>query len=367
MSNVHSETPRRIVEPDGHVHTGCYLLPFEEQNLASAPFQHPLAGLRDGPFGWLDSGVRRLRLKRWHYTSVVHPRFLFACAVVHVGYVGNAFAYVYDRERERCHAYSTLAPLGRGIVIADDSRRGTTSIRQKGFGSIELTNEVPGKRGIRVALAGRLGRNPTPPLKVELELADQGSSPDPIYVVEESEPSCWLFTHKVYGLDTRGTLRCGALDLDVEGALAGLDYNVGYRPRETCWNWAAAAGHSVAGDKVGFNLTAHRRWDAPFDGTPDAGDCALWLGDRCYPLAWVAFDYDHEDILAPWHIRDGDGLVDLHFEPAGERREDIDFGVVVSRFHQPYGRFSGTLRSPGGERYELGDVFGVTEQHHARW
>ncbi|MBI4704871.1 MAG: DUF2804 family protein [Deltaproteobacteria bacterium] len=40
---------------------------------------------------------------------------------------------------------------------------------------------------------------------------------------------------------------------------------------------------------------------------------------------------------------------------------------MVSRFHQPYGTFSGSLRAPGGERVELGDIYGVAEQHYPRW
>jgi hypothetical protein len=154
-------------------------------------------------------------------------------------------------------------------------------------------------------------------------------------------------------------------------ALAGIDWNRGFRLYETFWNWAAATGRDRLGRTVGFTMTARKPKDgadADFstaDG--DANDCALWLNGKRVKLRRVLFDYDSNQLLGPWHITDVDGLVDLHFQPAGQRIDDTNFGLVISRFHQPYGVFSGTLRSPEGEVYELEDVYGVTEEHYARW
>jgi hypothetical protein len=156
----------------------------------------------------------------------------------------------------------------------------------------------------------------------------------------------------------------GSFEVDLAGALAGVDFNRGFRPRETWWHWAAAAGHAQGGAVVGFNLTAHRPWDAPRGGPEDAADCALWLDGERVKIGRVEFE-DRRD--GPWTIVDGAGLVDLRFHPSGERSEDIHLGLVVSRFAQPYGRFEGSLRTPSGRRFELADVYGVTEKHYARW
>ena len=98
-----------------------------------------------------------------------------------------------------------------------------------------------------------------------------------------------------------------------------------------------------------------------------ANDSAMWLGGRVIDLGAVRFAYDPDDLLLPWRITDARGMVDLEFQPLGERREDLDLKLIVSQFHQPYGTFRGTLRTPLGESYQVTDVFGVTEQHFARW
>ena len=160
-------------------------------------------------------------------------------------------------------------------------------------------------------------------------------------------------------------MRCGAIDCTIphgEGH-AGLDWNLGYRPYETWWNWAAGGGFSTDGTRVGFNLTAHRPWDdAQEHEQSDATDCAVWVGGRCIKLDRVEFDYTPRAILQPWRIHDADGIVDLEFSPAGKRADDVNFGIVVSQFQQPYGTFRGRLADK-----EIADVFGVTEQHFAKW
>ncbi|MEZ4447627.1 MAG: DUF2804 domain-containing protein [Polyangiaceae bacterium] len=361
-------TPCRIVEADGQVHVGWFRDPVVDVNLAAAAPRHALAGLRGGPLDFVERGFRQLRLKRWLYLSAVSPEAFVGFAVVHAGYAGSAFAYVVDRSSGRRYEWSTLAPLGRGVHIAPSSVSGTTSIDQRGFGRIVIERDPRAWRAT-LELDGQLGKAPRPPLDARLEVVDEGRHPSPVVVVEESAPGAWLYTHKCYGLAASGRLACGAFTSKFDHATshAGLDYNCGFRPRETWWNWAAAGGFDRAGRRVGFNLTAHRPWAQEAASDADAADCALWLPGGTVKIPKVTFDYAPERRLEPWRIRDGEGLVDLVFEPEGERHEDVDLGVVVSRFHQPYGRFRGTLRSREGEVSELDDVFGVTEQHFARW
>ena len=117
------------------------------------------------------------------------------------------------------------------------------------------------------------------------------------------------------------------------------------------------------------------RFPSLFDGLEDdlqlcremMGDLMAWLDGKVADLANVHFHYDPGNIMAPWRIYTDDGTVELEFQPLGERVEDLDLKLIVSRFHQPFGRFRGTLRGAGGEVHELDDVFGVTEEHFARW
>ena len=364
-------TPARIVESDGRVHTGWFDRPFVDASLDAAPVVHPLSRLRGTPFAPIERAFSALRLKQWHYTSVVTDKLLFACAVVDAGYLGNAFAYVVCRQTGETYEYSTLTPGAAGITIAANSIDGTTSIRWPGFGTLALHNDsARGERRIVANLVGRKHFGARPPLVADILIRDNGRKPEPIIVVEESAPGRWIYTHKCYALEASGTLRAGTLGdaFAVGEGLAGIDYNRGHRMRETYWNWAAASGHATEGTRIGWNLTTGRRPDEPPSSSGDeAGESALWLGDACVKLGSVHFEYDNRELMKPWRIRDLEGLVDLTFAPVGERAEDINAGILVSRFHQPYGRFSGTLRRRDGATFTLDNVYGVVEQHFAKW
>lgn len=364
-------TPERIVEANGHVHSGWFAEPFREPNIEAAPLDHALAALAGTPLARLERGARALRMKHWHYTSVVTDKVLFACAVVDIGYIGNAFAYVVDRRTGEKYEYSTLTPGAAKVTMAKSSIDGTTAIRWPGFGRMELGySSARAERTIEVALDGRRRPFARPPLSASYTIKDGGNAPEPVVVVEESAPNRWLYTHKCYGLEASGTVQCGHIadDVPMGGALAGLDWNKGYRPRETYWNWAAAAGHTRAGVVIGFNLTAHRRpGSAPAEGHTDATDCMLWLDGRRVKVGTVHFDYDTARMLEPWRIHDDEGRIDLRFTPAGERAENVNLGLVVSRFHQPFGVFDGSVSDERDTRHAVKNVYGVVEQHFARW
>ena len=367
-------TPEQIVENDGRVNLGWFKDPFDNANLGDAHARHPLARLRTTSLAPLEKLTRRIQLKEWMYVSVVTERTLIACAIADLGYVGSSFAYVVDRRSGKKYEYSTLSPAALGIGVSHNSLRGVSCIDRPGYGRAVVLNESDkGRRRIDLSLRGALGSNPKPPLRATIDIEDNGVEPAPIVVVEESEPGCFLYTHKSYGLAASGRIQCGDIvdNFAMGEGLAGFDFNRGYRPRETYWNWAAASGWTKDAQRIGFNLTAHRPWDGQSaeasSGEQDALDCAIWLPSGCEKLDRVEFDYQPDDLMARWRVHDAEGLVDLQFEPMGKRAEDVNFGLVVSQFHQPYGHFSGTLRSRSGETFQLHDVFGVTEQHFARW
>ncbi len=66
-------------------------------------------------------------------------------------------------------------------------------------------------------------------------------------------------------------------------------------------------------------------------------------------------------------MRTADGELDLRFEPGAIHAEAHDFKLIASKFLQPAGSFSGTIRLPGRAPLELDRVLGVTEDQEVLW
>lgn len=363
------KTPQRIVEPDGTVHEGWFATPFVDANLEQAPVIPEVPG-RIGRL--LRRVARRTRLKQWQYTNVVTPRHFLAAAVIDAGYLGVVFVYLVDRQTRQVHEYGTLTPMRRGVRVAANSVAGVTRADVEGFGTVCFTNDAARRRrSVAIDVAATAQH---PALRASFVIEEGHDMP--MVAVDRLGPRRWLYTHKCYGLRAEGHLSLGSEVFAAEPgtALAGLDWNRGYRRYDTFWNWAAASGFDTEGRRMGFTMTARKPklGHGPTEGTGSteegyATDCAVWADGAMMLVRGVRFDYDPDHVLGPWRVTDADGCLELAFEPWGERVEDIDFGLIVSRFHQPYGVFRGTIQLPTGDVVAFDDVFGVTEQHHARW
>ncbi|HUO48201.1 MAG TPA: DUF2804 domain-containing protein [Acidimicrobiales bacterium] len=293
-----------------------------------------------GPVDWRRhrGPRRRLAWKRWHYVSVAGPDVVAAVAVVDLGWVANAFGYLFDRRAGRLVADASSMGLPRRAAhVADRAGAGArTTFRARGA-DVTLARAEGG----RWHLWARVGD-----LVLDAVLEETGA--DTLCAVAPVPGGVADCTHKTPCLRVAGVASAGDLTVDLGGHWAALDHTSGLLARDTDWRWASATGPDLA-----LNLT---------EGFTAPAENALWRRGRLERVGPVRFDFDAASPGSPWHIGDESGTVDLEFRPEGVRREDTNLGLARSRYVQPVGVFSGRVGST-----EIRDLPGVTEDHAARW
>jgi hypothetical protein len=155
-----------------------------------------------------------------------------------------------------------------------------------------------------------------------------------------------------------GEVIAGGRHYDLEGGLGGYDFTSGMLQRHTAWRWAFALGRARGAERVALNLVQG------FVGEPE---CGVWIDGELFPVSEGRIDYTEGQPLAPWTVRTRLGEVDLRFEPGDVHAEAHDFKVVASKFLQPAGSYSGTIRLPGREPIALDRVLGVVEDQDVVW
>ena len=100
---------------------------------------------------WSDA-LLPLREKRWQYVGLYSEDFIIGLAVVHAGYLGNIFAYVYDRKTQFLWEMERTAPLGNGIRFDRGIEESVVCYRADKERLRFDNNLVLGKRGIDVRL-----------------------------------------------------------------------------------------------------------------------------------------------------------------------------------------------------------------------
>jgi hypothetical protein len=292
--------------------------------------------------------ILNYRIKRWEYLGVGNDDLIFGLAVIRLGYMCNLFAYLFDRRIGRISEYNILTPGGSAAIFQGTSLTGEIHFKSRKT-TVHLTcgPETVTVEGI---IKGELS----------LSLSFQKIN-EPLICLTRVGLKGFNYTHKEAGIPVRGTIRDKGVSWDIEEdrSFGVRDYTLGYLARQTFWNWASGGGRDRQGNRIGFNLV---------QGINETGftENGFWVNGRLVKTDVVDFRYDDLDLLKPWQIESNDGRVQLRFLPAGQRSANTNVGLLVSKFHQPFGRFEGTLRE-GEQVWEMKDVSGFTEEHFAKW
>lgn len=332
-----------LIGPDGRPCFGLYSQPLTALNLED--FR---------PYGTKDIAsaakrwILRYRIKRWEYLGLCTEDLIFGLAAIHLGYMCNLFAYLYERKTDRISEYNIITPGGRAARFRGNSLTGETGF-ESGKTRVHMISDLETIR-IEGDLKGALSLN----------LSFQKVS-QPLVCLTRVGLKGFNYTHKEAGIPVRGTISHKGVSREIqeEQSFGVRDYTLGYLARQTFWNWAAGGGRDGEGNRIGFNLV---------QGVNETGftENAFWVNGNLHKADVVDFRYDDLDLLQPWIIASNDGRVRLRFLPEGQRSANTNAGLLISRFHQPFGRFEGTLQK-GEKVHTLQSVTGFTEEHYAKW
>jgi len=283
--------------------------------------------------------------KRWQYVGIASPDVFVGVAVVDLGWCMTAFAYVFHRFRGRLIAdwdQDGLPSLSGGVL--DKPIDGlSTSFRGPGA-AITLQHQPGDVLALRVRVANMT-------LRADLDLA---SAPPVMLAVGPVAGGVMHSTHKTSAMAVQGEVEVDGLRWDLSQAHAFMDSSNGLLARDTSWRWASA-------HRPGLGINLQQGYFGNMENT-------LWLDGEPIPLGAAEFQFDPQAPLAPWSVRTDCGLLDLRFDPQGARCADRDLGVAASRYIQPVGLFSGTVRrKPNGPATVVRDLLGVTEDHRSVW
>ncbi|HEX8178149.1 MAG TPA: DUF2804 family protein [Pyrinomonadaceae bacterium] len=283
-------------------------------SMTPAPLDQPYRGsgvdrpvgvpLPPAPLALLRVGQLR---KRWHYVSFWSAELSFCAARAEVGPLRQEYWGIWDRAaqqfRQGKHLFSERVQLDANRVRVTDGDA-EIDVTFTGCGSFEVYRP-----------AGR----------------------------------AYIWSHKTYCPQARGTVRYGGTTRAVAGTLF-VDINAGYHERHTHWRWMAGAGRDTRGRLVAFNAIT-----GLFD-TPAHSERTIWVDGAAQEIAPVTFAAD----LSSVSFAEGGSL---RFQPEALIDHRDNYLLIRSDYFHWFGTYSGTL--PGG--IELSEAHGVCERHDALW
>jgi len=295
---------------------------------------------------------KRFKFNQFQFVGITSPELIIGIAIVDLKFASNCFVYVYEPETNRFEEFSFIQPLAINTQIGLQPNNSVATF-QKGQNKISISaTETPRLRVVSVSLKSGF--------KVDAVI-DESTHFNPLAICARAGYTGWVYTQKATALVCKGSVEWGNKSYDIEslGALACVDWSAGYMRRETSWNWASLSCKLPDGRRLGFNLAA---------GVNETGftENGLWLDGKLHKVDMVDFQFNRFDSEQVWLLRSNDGLINLRFEPAGQRKEKMNLIFAASNFTQHFGQFYGDI-IVNDEMIHLEGVWGFVEDHYAKW
>lgn len=301
---------------------------------------------------------RALHDKKWIYVGLRSGTLFVGAAVVRTGYASNALVWAWDAREPGLLDERVALGTAFDASVGDDGPGARRARFRAGGLRISIEDghvAIDAPRGASLGPSERSARSSrTDPFHVRLAVSDAVAPP--IGAIAQIPGGLASATQK-HLATAAGEIVVGNQRHLVDGASVAFDYTNGLLARHTSWRWALALGSAGDGRRVGLNLV---------QGFVGEAECALWVGDEIEPVGEAIMDLDVDDPMRPWTVRTTCGAVDLKFEPGAMHNQKRDMVLVKSRFLQPAGRFTGTIRSRG-ELLENLDLLGVAEDQDLVW
>ena len=181
------------------------------------------------------------------------------------------------------------------------------------------------------------------------------------------KPRAFYYNTKINCMKASGycIVKGERLEFSPENSLGTLDWGRGVWTYKNTWYWSSLQTRLEDGRTFGFNL------GYGFGDTTAASENMLFVDGIAHKLDRVTFEIPtkkgKDDFLSPWKFRDNEGRLNLDFVPILDRKDITDLGILASKQHQVFGKFSGTVVLDDGQKLELTNLLGFAEKVTNKW
>ncbi|MCM1289354.1 MAG: DUF2804 domain-containing protein [Corallococcus sp.] len=181
------------------------------------------------------------------------------------------------------------------------------------------------------------------------------------------KPHAFYYNTKINCMKAAGycTVKGKRMAFDGANSLGTLDWGRGIWTYKNTWYWASLQTRLDDGRTFGFNL------GYGFGDTSAASENMLFLDGVAHKLDKVTFEipqkHGKDDFLSPWKFYDNEERLELNFVPILDRKDVTDIGIIASRQHQVFGRFSGKAILDDGTEMHIEDKLGFAEKVFNKW
>ena len=295
----------------------------------------------------------KFRLKEWDFYQIQNETYCLQITIGHVSYVGSVSLMLFALNGSTKIVAEHLIPLPfNRLHMPPSAEQGDVSYTCKDF-EVAFRHQDGGRHLTAHSTSSKYN------FEVDLLLIEPQNSliiSTPFYETNE-----FYFNHKIGGMNTKGRVRFGEIDIDFSDkySFGLLDWGRGVWPFKHEWYWGAACTR-----KEDYNLTLNIGWG--FGNTSAASENIFFVDGNPHKLDQVYLD--HFDLAAKeWHFSESMGRLSLSFKPLYNRITENKVVWIDNHCDQVFGVFTGTLIGEDGIVHTVTDMYGFFEHARNQW
>ena len=293
---------------------------------------------------------RQDQLREWEYYAVFAPDFAIGLTLADLGLLSFSILTLEDYETGEIHdaiMFEDTDALDFPFTPFENT------LFESSTGSVEYRFE--GDHRTITVLAGAPGSADR--MEARVRLADSEAVQSIAVSHLFDEPGEFFYENKRLSMPATGTVLVGATTYDFgEGESFGvLDWGRGVWPDDVKWEWGHFTG-MTDGHLVGINMGTVNG-----DDTPGSAD-SVTVDGVLHKLPESTWNYDLDDLMAPWRFTSEDGRIDLTLNPDFDDSTVLALGppLTLTRW-KVHGVIEGTVGLDDGSTLQVRGVRGAAE------
>ena len=291
-----------------------------------------------------------INLQEWIFYQFIKDRWVVQLTIGHVSYACSVTATLLNLDTGEKRDVSRMKLFHVPALDRDPERPSVNEFRDRDFlMRFEVTD-----RARRLTFQGRSRQ--WEDVSVRLDVENDPENHKMVIATPFQRPHQFYFKENYYR--ATGSARFGDLAVSLDGASGLLDWGRGIWPYRHEWWWGNLTAQA-GGKDFGFNIG----WG--FGDLRHATENMFFYKRRAYKLGVLQVEMEG-GCMDPWHLKDEEGNMELHFKPIYDNYTQNKLGVVDTHCHQVYGLFDGFAVTDEG-RVEFRDLLAFIEHAVNRW
>ena len=324
-------TPENVADENGNCYFGTFTEEFKRMDFLKVNRPSALPNL-----------FNKAKLTLWEATEVNFGEFVLLTAVCDMALFGTALTVLYDTRTKKCLSWQEMLFPASKAVISENLINGAETYSDGKKVHVRYINNFQDGEAIVSGCASDKKAGDIE-YRVRLSIVNIPFGKNrPLYSQKD------LFA-------VEGYVEVNGERFHADSATTAIiDDHRGYYPRKAHYDWVTTMGKKEIDGKeqyFGFNLTRNQSINQD-----DYNENLIWFEGDSTLLTPVVFQHETDKL---WHVTDDHGMVDLTFDIGDEFLMKLNVGVVRIDYHITFGKLSGYVCDPRGNKYILDGMNGV--------